>query len=51
MTIRFHISDNLLLKYSGGTLDEASGLLASTTAPMIAIRINTEVTSKGSRKS
>jgi putative transcriptional regulator len=30
MTIRFHISDNLLLKYSGGTLDEASGLLVAT---------------------
>jgi putative transcriptional regulator len=30
MTIRFHISDDLLLKYSAGTLDEASGLLVAT---------------------
>ena len=29
----------------------ASGLLASTTAPMIAMRIKTDVTSNGSRKS
>src|SRR5208282_6495649 len=29
----------------------ASGRLASTTAPMMAIRISTDVTSKGSRKS
>lgn len=30
MTIQFHISDDLLLKYSAGTLDEASSLLVAT---------------------
>lgn len=30
MTIRFHVSDDILLKYSAGTLDEASGLLVAT---------------------
>ena len=30
MTIRFHISDDIMLKYSAGTLDEASGLLVAT---------------------
>jgi putative transcriptional regulator len=30
MTIRFHISDDILLKYSAGTLDEASSLLVAT---------------------
>ena len=30
MTIRFHVSEDILLKYSAGTLDEASSLLVST---------------------
>jgi putative transcriptional regulator len=30
MTIKFHISDDLLLGYSAGTLDEASSLLVAT---------------------
>lgn len=30
MTIKFHISNNVLLSYSAGTLDEASGLLVAT---------------------
>lgn len=30
MTIKFHISDDILLNYSAGTLDEASGLLVAT---------------------
>lgn len=30
MTIKFHISDDLLLSYSAGTLDEASSLLVAT---------------------
>ena len=30
MTIRFHVSEDILLKYSAGTLDEASSLLVAT---------------------
>jgi putative transcriptional regulator len=30
MRVRFHISDDLLLSYASGTLDEASGLLVAT---------------------
>jgi putative transcriptional regulator len=30
VTIRFHISNDILLSYSAGTLDEASGLLVAT---------------------
>ena len=30
MTIKFHISNDVLLSYSAGTLDEASGLLVAT---------------------
>jgi putative transcriptional regulator len=30
MTVRFHVSDDILLKYAAGTLDEASGLLVAT---------------------
>jgi putative transcriptional regulator len=30
VTIKFHISNDLLLSYSSGTLDEASGLLVAT---------------------
>lgn len=30
MTIKFHISNDILLSYSSGTLDEASGLLVAT---------------------
>jgi putative transcriptional regulator len=30
MTIRFHVSDDILLSYSAGTLDEASSLVVAT---------------------
>jgi putative transcriptional regulator len=30
MSVQFHISDDLLLSYAAGTLDEASGLLVAT---------------------
>ena len=30
VTIKFHISNDILLSYSAGTLDEASGLLVAT---------------------
>jgi len=30
MNIRFHLGDDILLKYAAGTLDEASGLLVAT---------------------
>ena len=30
MTIRFHLSDDLLLRYSAGTLDESSSLLVAS---------------------
>ena len=30
MTIKFHVSNDILLSYSSGTLDEASSLLVAT---------------------
>ena len=30
MNIKFHLGDDILLKYAAGTLDEASGLLVAT---------------------